>query len=368
MKILIIGNNTRSMACSAKDAGYTVYALDNFFDLDMQKCSDKARFIGNLPVGQIPELAGSFGEFDAVVLGPGFEKLRFDNILNNSQSVIEEVNDKLMMSKKFASMGLPHPHTELLIEAKGDKFPLMIKPRSGSGGMRNYLVTDENQLSDLKARDGADDFIAQEFVDGIPCSASLIGTRDDAVVVALNEQLIGVPWLTGLPFAYCGNITPFRTEFSDEMKNYARRIAVELRLVGSNGVDFVLTERGVVVIEVNPRFQGSIDTVELSCNLNIFDAHVKSFSGELPEPPECACFAGKAILYSNKKLVVNEALSERLIECMNMKCAADIPGKGEVIHPDEPVTTLIGTGKTRRSVIEKLERYAKNIRGKLKVL
>ncbi len=368
MKILIIGNNTRSLACSAKDAGYTIYALDNFFDLDMQKCSDKAGFIGNLPMEQIPELAASFGDFDAVVLGPGFEKLRFNNILNNSQPVVEEVNDKLKMSKKLASMGLPHPHTELLIKAKGNKFPLMIKPRSGSGGMRNYLVTDENQLSDLKARDDAGDFIAQEFMKGIPCSASLISTGDDAVTVALNEQLIGAPWLTRLPFAYCGNITPFRTESGDEMKRYAEGIAMELRLVGSNGVDFILTERGVVVIEVNPRFQGSIDTIELSCGLNIFDAHVKSFSGELPEPRECACFAGKAILYANKKLVVNEGLSGRLIECMHMKRAADIPGEGKVIHPDEPVTTLIGTGKTRGYVIEELERYAKNIRGKFKVL
>jgi len=44
----------------------------------------------------------------------------------------------------------------------------------------------------------------------------------------------------------------------------------------------MLTDKGVQVIEVNPRFQGSIDTIELSTGLSIFDAHIKSFDGELP--------------------------------------------------------------------------------------
>ncbi len=368
MKVLIIGNSTRSMVCSARKAGYTVYALDNFCDLDMRECADRSQFLGNMPDNRIPEMVSSYGDFDAVVLGPGFERLNFNNALNNSLSVMEETNDKLKTADKLSSMDIPHPHTESLNKAKGEKFPLMIKPRSGSGGMRNFKIKNEDELADFKAREGAGDFIAQEFVDGIPCSASLISTGNEAVVVALNEQLIGIPWLTGLPFAYCGNITPFRTEFSHDMIKYARDIAVEFGLVGSNGVDFILTEKGVMVIEVNPRFQGSIDTVELSRGINIFDAHVKSFSGKLPGPGEYSCFAGKAILYANKKFVVNERLSEELIRCMHMNRAADIPGAGWVVRPDEPVTTLIGTGKTRRSVLEKLAKYAHNIRGKFKVL
>jgi predicted ATP-grasp superfamily ATP-dependent carboligase len=362
MNVLVIGNNTRNIACSAKRGGYTVYALDRFCDEDMQLCSDKSGLIGNSPDEGIAELSGSFGEFDAVVLGPGYERLKFRNILNNSPTVVEEVNDKLKIARKLASMDIPHPATESLPDVKSKVFPLMIKPRSGSGGILNIVVRDEEELEDLKSRKDASNYVAQEFIEGIPCSASLICTRDDAIVVALNEQLIGNRWLTRLPFAYCGNITPFLTEYRDDMIRYAEQIALEYGLVGSNGIDFILTEKGAVVIEINPRFQGSIDTVELSYGINIFDAHVKSFSGELPRTRDHVCYAGKAIFFANKELVINEQISRSLVKCMIMNRIADIPGAGNVIQPDEPVTTLIGTGETRRAILRKLFKYSNYIR------
>jgi len=160
----------------------------------------------------------------------------------------------------------------------------MIKPRCGSGGMMNFAVSDEDELAAIQSRYRTSEFIAQEFVEGIPCSASLIGTGDDACVIALNEQLIGVPGLTRLPFAYCGNVTPFVTDRKREIIEYSRQIALEFGLIGSNGVDLIQTENGVVVIEVNPRFQGSLDTIELSCGMNVFDAHVRSFQAKSPYP------------------------------------------------------------------------------------
>ena len=364
MKLLVIGNSTRSIVCSAQRAGYTVYALDNFCDVDMRRCAKKAQLIRGLTDEKIRELAGSFGDFDAAILGPGFEKLNFKNTLNNSMEVLEKANDKLEISKKFSSMDIPHPQTGLLTEASIKKFPVMVKPRVGSGGMLNTIAKNEAELENLKTRKDASEFIVQEFVNGVPCSASLICREDDAVVVSLNEQLIGIPWLTRLPFAYCGNITPFHNNFSKEMIEYARQIALEFGLLGSNGVDFILTETGVVTIEVNPRFQGSIDTVELSTGINIFDAHVKSFAGELPGPSDHICFAGKAIMYSNKKFLVNERLSKSLIKCMHKNRIADVPETGWVIQADEPITTIIETGKTRENVFEKIQksdRYIKSM-------
>ncbi len=362
MKILVICKSSRSIVCSAKKAGHTVYALDHFGDIDMMKCADKARSFGNIPETGIYELARSFGNVDAVVLGPGFEKLNFKNTLNNRLSVLEEVNDKLKIAKKFRSMDIPHPETETLDKASGLGFPLMIKPRSGSGGMRNAVARNEDELALFSARDDAGELIAQEFVEGVPCSASLIGTGDEAVVVSLNEQLIGVPWLTRLPFAYCGNITPFVSGFSEEMIRYSMQIALEFKLAGSNGVDFIQTENGIVAIEVNPRFQGSIDTVELSTGLNVFDAHMESFKGGLPKPKSCGCFAAKTILYADRRVVIDRKLSDRLIKCMNTRRAVDVPQSGWTVQPDEPVTTFLGTGKTREIALEEAGKYAHSIK------
>ncbi len=359
MIVLVICNSSRSIVCSAKKSGYKVYSLDNFGDVDMLKCADKAEI---LPKKGIYEIVDSFGDIDAVIIGPGFEKLRFQNILNNNPEVMEEVNDKLKIAEKFKSMDIPHPETASLNKASGLKFPLMIKPRFGSGGIRNVLIENEEELASFQERSDSNEFIAQEFVDGIPCSASLIGTGDDAVVVALNEQIIGVPWLTRMPFAYCGNITPFFTTFNDYMITYAKQIALEYKLSGSNGIDFILTEKGPFVLEVNPRFQGSLETVELSTGINIFDSHVKSFSGKLPKPGQPQCFAAKTIVYANKQCVINQHLSNRLIQCMHIGRTADISHSGKVVEADEPVTTLLETGKTREIALGKVKKSARYIK------
>ncbi|MCZ7357564.1 MAG: ATP-grasp domain-containing protein [Candidatus Methanoperedens sp.] len=362
MRILVIGNSTRGVVCSAKKAGYTVYALDRFGDVDMRKCADKYGFFEGMPERRLYELASAFGEVDSVVLMPGFEKLRFKNVLNNRLQVLEEVNDKLKIAENFSKMDIPHPETRSLNKASELGFPLMIKPRFGSGGIQNSVLRDEDDLSSFMERSNTEEFIAQEFVEGIPCSASLIGNGDEAVIVALNEQLIGIPWLTRLPFAYCGNITPFNSKFNNEMIQYATRIALEFRLLGSNGVDFMLTEKGVSVLEVNPRFQGSIDTVELSMGINIFDAHVKSFSGELPERGKPVCFAAKAIVYANRNIVINEKISGTLARCMEKGRASDIPQAGWIVRPDEPVVTVLETGKTREIVLEKIGTSSRKIK------
>lgn len=367
MKVLVIGNSARSIACSAKRAGYAVCALDNFCDVDMRLCTDGSGSIGDLDEKGINDLAMSFGEFDIVIPGPGFENLKFKNILGNKPEVSKDVNDKLALAKKLHSMGLPHPETEPLSGASGLKFPLMIKPRCGSGGMRNVLVKDEDELSGFQSGRDAGEFIAQEFVNGTPCSASLIGAGDDASVIALNEQLIGTPGLSVLSFAYCGNVTPFITRFGGDMTEYSRQIAIEFGLMGSNGVDFIQTDLGIDVIEVNPRFQGSLDTIELSYGINVFDAHVRSFSGELPTPPKYKRFAAKNILYSSRNMVVDEPLYGRLINCMKMERAADIPEKGRIIRENEPLTTLLETGGTRETVLEKVERSAQYIKGMTEV-
>jgi predicted ATP-grasp superfamily ATP-dependent carboligase len=366
MKVLVIANSARSIVCSAKKAGYTVFALDRFGDVDTCKCSDKACVLKSSHGSELHELARNFGEVDAVILGPGYEKLKFKNILNNLPGVVEEVNDKSKLPKSLKSMGIPHPETESIDKAHDLGFPLMIKPKSGSGGMRNTVVRNEEELSLFKERSDAPEFIAQEYIEGIPCSASVISSGEDAVVVAVNEQLIGVPWLTGLPFAYCGNITPFHSKFNNEMIQYAKQIALEFGLVGSNGVDFILTEKGIAAIEVNPRFQGSMDTVERALGINIFDAHVKSFAGELPDVRNPLCFAAKSIVYANKETVISKKVSDTLKGCMENGRAADIPRPGTAVSQDEPVSTLLATAGTRSAALEKVVKSSRALRSMLK--
>ena len=149
-KVLIIGNSVRNIACSARKAGYIVYALDRFGDVDMQECANKAQLLGNMSVNELQNMAGSFGDVDAIILGSGFETLNLKNTLNNTSKVTKDASDKSMLPNKLESLGIPHPKTESMDKADVLDFPLMIKPRTGSGGMRNIMVRNEAEMDNFR--------------------------------------------------------------------------------------------------------------------------------------------------------------------------------------------------------------------------
>jgi len=364
-KILVIGYNTRHIVCSAHRSGYKVHSLDHFGDTDLLRCAEKALTFNSLEE-DLKEYIEKFEDIAGIVLGPGLENLDpglFEDIrvFNNSHEVISRVSDKMWLANKLGSLGIPHPLTLPLGTSEYLKFPLVLKPIRGSGGMQNRLIRDEGELLKLRELDKKD-FILQEYVSGIPASTSVISTRDKARAIAVNEQLIGLPWLTQLPFAYCGNITPLETVWVREMRRMAEFLAEKLNLVGSNGVDFILTEDGPVVLEVNPRFQGSIDTVELSSGMRIFDAHIRAFQGELPEAKEPRCYAGKAILFSPNPLTISKGAYEAFLGYLEKEGVADVPSQGRLIQPDEPIITILGKGDSREETLESIMYTASLIR------
>lgn len=190
----------------------------------------------------------------------------------------------------------------------------------------------------------------------------MICDGSDARTIAVNEQLSGIPWLNAYGFRYCGNITPLDVD-EDMRKRIARtaeEIVAGLGLVGSNGVDFILKGKIPVVIEVNPRFQGSLDSVELSTGISVFQAHIKSFDGRLPERCREMRFAGRAVLYSSERFRIDHDI-RRITSCI-----ADIPQPGTVIEMGEPVLSILATGSGRDEVMISLKERRDAIVGSVK--
>lgn len=368
--VLVLGYSSRNIACSAAKAGYNVYAIDAFCDMDLKENTVACQSllatedidIKDIDKKTILELIDSFDVYpDAIVLGSGFEELDLSDqpfeMLNNDPVTMKQVSDKSFLAKELESLGLPHPHSGDVDEAGEIGYPLMVKPRCAGGGRLNRIAQNEGDLNvileemtELDPTLTSGDIMVQEFLSGFPASVSLIADGFRAVPIAANEQLIGVPWLSRLPFAYCGNITPYRTPYTQHMYEISQKIAFEFELIGSNGVDFLLTDRGPVVIEVNARFQGSLDSVEMATGLNLFDLHVKSFDGILPDNiPEINQYAIRAVLYADKTLTVDGPFYEKI----KTESIADIPAPGYHALPEDPVTSIIATGASREDVMEK---------------
>lgn len=351
MTILIAGVSVRHIACSAFRAGYSVIAADCYCDQDLERCGTTTILLSEENSGNhLKELIDRFSP-DSVILGPGLEELRISKarVFNNPPDKIAQVSDKLWLAGWLERKGFPHIKTQRTAEDMA--FPIIIKPRKGAGGVGCRLIHEKNDLI-LE-----DDMIVQEFISGLPASVSTIGDGHQGRAIAVNEQLIGARWTGASDFRYSGNITPLEAP-SQGIAEMAEDITSGLGLVGTNGVDFLLTEKGPVVVEVNPRFQGSIDTVELSTGFSVFSAHIESFKGNLPERPVPRMSAGRAIIYAEDDLRIDKDLSSEWI--------TDIPRIGSKIKKDDPVASILVAGfgreDTLRQLINRSERLRRDLR------
>jgi len=375
--ILVVGFSTRNIVCSASRAGYKVCSIDAFQDLDLQKCARASTLLEYRNLEELHQLdplwikakMAAFGlEFDAIVFGSGLEKLEHDSfscpVLSSSPGAVQKASNKLYLSQRLEALGIPHPRCYSPEELEAVEYPVIVKPATGGGGCLNRIARSKQEL--LLVLDEffrldeefAEKTVIQDFVEGVPSSVSLLSTKNEALSVAINEQLIGIPWLSRLDFAYCGNITPFKTEQAEEMEALAEELILEFRLLGSNGVDFLVTENGPVVLEINPRFQGSLDTVERAMDINLFEAHVNCFKGELTEKPLEKRFAARGIIYSDRELFIDRKLMDVIIR----ENGADIPLPGTVIEPEEPLTSLFSCASTREEAALSLEKGVKRIK------
>lgn len=339
-RVLIVGYSIRYIASSAKRSGYEVHCIDYFEDIDLKRCA-KVYPLGDITTEEeIQSYIDGIGiEFDAIILGSGFERFGLKgNILNNNCEIMEEVTNKRWLADRLSELEIRHPET---YSSRDPHYPAIAKPLFGAGGIDIFPVNCEDDLPE------DDSFLLQEFITGMPVSVSVISTEGDAMAIAVNEQIIGEKKFSQLlPFGYCGSITPFLTDFEGEICKIAEDLILDLGLIGTNGVDFILTKEGPYVIEVNPRFQATLDTIELATGLNIFNAHVKAFGGELIKRKKMGRYAAKTIVFTDEGFELRSDLDREGI--------LDISPAGRVIPVGDPVATAVGLGASRTDALDSM--------------
>ena len=368
-KILAIGYSVRHIVCSGSRAGYEMYAADAFGDVDTRRCARKYFPLDPLQLhADVRLLEGVITNMDGIIIGSGLESADFGflnrkekgKILGNMPDKTKEVSNKAWLASRLDELGIPHPITYTgreIIEAEPTKslhYPVVAKPAYGGGGIANFFCSNETEL--IRCAEQLPEFLFQEYIKGAHASVSTLSTRKETISVAVNEQLIGIESLCAPgPLVYCGNITPFRTDFSARACEIAELLAVELGLIGNNGVDFVISDDGPFAIEVNPRIQGSLDSVEFSTGLNLVDASVNAVSGGLlPERVVADRYAVRAIAFAKHDGVVKGNLDKAGI--------VDVPEKSRVIKQGAPIATAIGIGDSRESAVAEAMKNIKRIK------
>ncbi|MDV2482008.1 ATP-grasp domain-containing protein [Methanoculleus sp. Wushi-C6] len=350
-RVLVAGFATRHVAQSARRAGYAVYAVDHFCDQDLAWYTEDC-----LSFGELDELPDTIAELaarhpvDALVVTSGAESIGTTiPLCGTPPAKVERFLDKLEIQRFFEGLEVPVPPL-----AGNDRFPAMVKPRRGAGGWRNAVV---KTAEDLRRWEGAwpdVPYVAQHLVDGIPSSVSCVADGRRARAVAVNRQILRGNGESAHGFA--GSVTPFAHPLAGEMVAVAEQIAAASGCVGSVGIDFMAGEKPWA-IEINPRFQATVDTVEMAIGENLFAMHMDACRGVLPaERPRPRQVAVRRILFAERDIRLDADLS------VLAPHVADIPWPGAEFEEGQALVSVFGCGADEAAAFDALEQNIAAVR------
>ena len=360
--VLVVGYNARPIAASAKRLGLNVLVVDYWGDADLYKCADeilvvrklfKETGLGKGYADLFLELAKKFADnysIDFVLVGSGFDdepriwdKLNeIAPVIGNGKKALLESRDKMKVFSEAKKLGISFPDSTLVKDvedakdaAKSIGLPVIVRPTRGGGGQGIQLARSLSEVE--RIFEGLSDqkmVMVQEYIRGVDASCSLLSSGRSALAISVNEQLIGLSELGAKDFVYCGNIVPLtaKREVCDKIKMYSEALCKLFSLRGSNGVDFVIRADEPYLMEINPRFQGTLECVEMVTGLNIVEAHIRACDGILPEcvPPRKG-YAVKNILFAKHDFIMPQ---------LGIPSVFDITMSGTFVKAGTPVCTI----------------------------
>ena len=385
--LLVVGLDASAIAASASSSGHNVYAADYFGDRDTQSVTQMnyslahqvpGRSCGRVlehfsPAGLVRLARRLVHEYciEGILLGSGLEDSPEElkaleglaPILGNPVDVISKVRDRVSFFDTLAKRRIRCPETIQAEDAKEAEeaarelgYPVVVKPVHGFGGADVKYIRDSKALQSVIRSE--EEVLVQKYIRGIAASASVVGTGKESAVLMVNEQILGVRQFGASGrFTYCGNIVPLVVSRSalKRCQSISAEVSNTFGLVGSNGVDFVLDECGLPwVVEVNPRFQGTIECVEKVLGINLVEAHLAACSGRLTDLPKVSPrFSARLVLYGRQRCSVPDLSVFTEVR--------DIPFYGVIVEKGEPVCSVVTEGKTKAQCIGNAKGLAKQV-------
>jgi carbamoyl-phosphate synthase large subunit len=202
-------------------------------------------------------------------------------ILGTSPEVIALAEDRDLFRKIMDKMKIPMPESgmacnydEAVNVANGIGYPVMVRPSYVLGGRAMEVVFDNEQLDNyirVNAQFINSDapILIDRFLDNaLECEADALADGDSAFVPTIMEHIE----YAGIHSGDSACVIPtigISDEQSETIRDYTRKIACELGVVGLLNVQYAIQKGKVYVLEANPRASRTVPLVSKVCNFNM---------------------------------------------------------------------------------------------------
>ena len=202
------------------------------------------------------------------------------NILGTSPETIDLAEDRDRFRAMMEKFGIPMPESgmasnleQALKIAKKIGYPLMLRPSYVLGGRGMEVVHDEEMLRHYVAAavevTPERPILIDKFLDNaIEAEADAIADGTDAFVPAIMEHIE----LAGIHSGDSACVIPpvtIEQKHLDTIREYTRKIATELNVVGLMNMQYAIANDIVYVLEANPRASRTVPLVSKVCGISM---------------------------------------------------------------------------------------------------
>lgn len=195
---------------------------------------------------------------------PLFAKIRKRLLKQNIDVLISEFDtiiscdDKLKTHKLFTSLEIPVP---MLYSSPSlvDKFPVYIKPKTGSGTKGHFIAHNADMLNGIIKSVDIDSFIITEFIDGREYTIDVLCDHQNNMIAHCIRMRIETRG---------GVMDKGMTVYNDAITGHIEKVFRKLRTYGPANIQCIEKDKNFYFIEINPRFSGGFP-LSVIAGLNI---------------------------------------------------------------------------------------------------
>jgi biotin carboxylase len=263
------------------------------------------------------------------------------------------LRDKSLMRRRFAELGLPSANSipvrtpgEAASAAAEIGYPVIVKPRMGTGSAGVLLATSPDALRDffataqlaMQAANGRDELLIEEYLDGIEvCVDAVVANGELAFLnITDNPEVMNGPSFGGYEYVTPTSLSPGTAA---EINAINRRVIEGFELANTvSHTEIRVTSRGPRLIEAHARPAGQRmpKIIQQACGIDLLGAAVEIAMNVRPDTdPRARGYACYRCVCPERAGIL------RVVD--GIDAARAVPGVFDVelaIRPGTPVKTL----------------------------